>query len=503
MKAIQRSPWRSGTSRYWPGKRTGLCEASAVTADVADLEPAQAGGNQADDLDVRGNRRRVPGGGGAHGQLLRAAIVEAQHRDRVPVIVEGEHHGHGRAPSATLLVGCTPHIPKLIANPLHKGKKFLLIRQGSSSRRPGRPAIVPAASVWIEPMDSGSRLLIYSHDSFGLGHLRRCRAIAHHLVERFKGLSVLILSGSPIIGSFDFRSRVDFVRVPGVIKLRNGAYTSLNLHLDIENTLEIRRSIIHHTAEVFAPDLFLVDKEPLGLRGEVRSTLEMLRARGTRCVLGLRDVMDEPASLVDEWQRKMVFPALERLYHQIWVYGLPELFDPLARDPRHGAAGREGAVHGLSQAHRAGGVGPAAGAPGPTRGLHSGHPGRRRRRGRADRLGDQRLRARPRPAPSRRPADGAVHAGRAETGLPGAGRARLPAGRDHLRGAGSRRSSSAPARSSPWAATTRSARSYPSASRPCWCRGPHPGSSSICAPSGRSGWGWSACCPTTAPARQQ
>jgi predicted glycosyltransferase len=26
------------------------------------------------------------------------------------------------------------------------------------------------------------RILIYSHDSFGLGHLRRCRAIAHALV---------------------------------------------------------------------------------------------------------------------------------------------------------------------------------------------------------------------------------------------------------------------------------------------------------------------------------
>jgi predicted glycosyltransferase len=182
-------------------------------------------------------------------------------------------------------------------------------------------------------MDCGRRLLIYSHDSFGLGHLRRCQVIAHHLVQQFKQLSVLILSGSPIIGSFDFRSRVDFVRVPGVIKLRNGAYTSLNLHLDIDKTLEIRRSIIHHTAEVFEPDLFLVDKEPLGLRGEVRSTLEMLRARGTRCVLGLRDVMDEPASLVDEWQRKMVFPALEELYDEIWVYGLPQIFDPLREIP--------------------------------------------------------------------------------------------------------------------------------------------------------------------------
>ena len=62
---------------------------------------------------------------------------------------------------------------------------------------------------------SDARILIYSHDTFGLGHLRRCRAIAHALVERPQDLSVLILSGSPIIGSFDFRARVDFVRVPG------------------------------------------------------------------------------------------------------------------------------------------------------------------------------------------------------------------------------------------------------------------------------------------------
>jgi len=40
------------------------------------------------------------------------------------------------------------------------------------------------------------------------------------LVDGDTSLSVLILSGSPIIGSFDFRSRVDFVRIPGVIILK-------------------------------------------------------------------------------------------------------------------------------------------------------------------------------------------------------------------------------------------------------------------------------------------
>jgi len=173
------------------------------------------------------------------------------------------------------------------------------------------------------------RVLIYSHDSFGLGHLRRCRAIAHSLVEADSSVSVLILSGSPIIGSFDFRSRVDFVRIPGVIKLRNGEYVSLSLHIDIEETLAMRSSIIHHTADIFDPDLFIVDKEPLGLRGEVRPTLDLLGDRGTPMILGLRDVMDDPSALETEWERKNAIPALSEYYDELWVYGLPQICDPL------------------------------------------------------------------------------------------------------------------------------------------------------------------------------
>ncbi|MCZ7600216.1 MAG: hypothetical protein M5U09_24195 [Gammaproteobacteria bacterium] len=109
-----------------------------------------------------------------------------------------------------------------------------------------------------------ANVLIYSHDSFGLGHLRRCREIAHSLVDQYKGLRVLILSGSPIIGSFDFRARVDFVRIPSVVKLRNGDYTSLNTHIDLAQTLSIRSSIISHTAKVFDPDLFWSTRNPSG-----------------------------------------------------------------------------------------------------------------------------------------------------------------------------------------------------------------------------------------------
>jgi len=181
----------------------------------------------------------------------------------------------------------------------------------------------------VERLDN-ARILIYSHDSFGLGHLRRCRAIAHALVDRYKGVSVLILSGSPIIGSFDFRPRVDFVRIPGVIKLHNGDYQSLGLHIELDQTMAIRAAIIRQTAESFRPDLFLVDKEPLGLKGEVLPTLKMLKAKGTTLVLGLRDIMDEPGLLMREWKRKKVLPSLEHLYDEIWVYGLSSFADPLA-----------------------------------------------------------------------------------------------------------------------------------------------------------------------------
>lgn len=170
---------------------------------------------------------------------------------------------------------------------------------------------------------------MYSHDTFGLGHLRRCRTIAHSLVEDFRGLSVLIISGSTIAGAFDYRARVDFVKIPSVIKLRNGEYTSLARHIDLHETLNMRRSIIRSTAETFRPDIFIVDKEPMGLHGEVEETLEYLKSRGTKLVLGLREVMDAPHLLDAEWKRKDVMQKIGKLFDAIWVYGPPDFYDPL------------------------------------------------------------------------------------------------------------------------------------------------------------------------------
>jgi predicted glycosyltransferase len=174
-----------------------------------------------------------------------------------------------------------------------------------------------------------ARILMYSHDTFGLGHLRRCRTIAHSLVEKIKGLTVLIVSGSTIAGAFDYRVRVDFVKIPSIIKLHNGEYTSLDRHTDLDETLEMRQAIIRDTADTFEPDIFIVDKEPLGLRGELEETLSFLKTRGTTLVLGLREVMDAPRLLAAEWARRDVLRKVAQFYDMVWVYGPEGFYDPL------------------------------------------------------------------------------------------------------------------------------------------------------------------------------
>ncbi|MGY2046756.1 glycosyltransferase family protein [Methylobacterium sp. JK268] len=183
-----------------------------------------------------------------------------------------------------------------------------------------RPPLVPGAP---------QRVLIYSHDTFGLGHLRRARAIAHALVAQAPERRVLILSGSPVSHAFRFAPGVTCRRLPGVVKREDGGYRSLGAAHDLDAVVETRAALIRHVARRFDPDLFLVDKEPTGFHGEVLPVLAPLKARGCRLVLGLRDVLDAPDLLAPEWERKGALAVLP-LYDALWVYGLEAIYAPLS-----------------------------------------------------------------------------------------------------------------------------------------------------------------------------
>lgn len=185
------------------------------------------------------------------------------------------------------------------------------------------------------------RVLIYSHDTFGLGHIRRCRAIANALVASFPHISILIVSGSSVISSFQFGDGVDYVRIPGVEKQSDGHYGPQHLNLELDDTIRLRTEIIKQTVLSFNPDVVIVDKEPVGLRGELKPALDILRRRGARIVLGLRDVLDEPAKLLEEWRHSGALDALDNIYDDIFVYGLESVYQPLAGLPnQHRFAGK-------------------------------------------------------------------------------------------------------------------------------------------------------------------
>ena len=178
--------------------------------------------------------------------------------------------------------------------------------------------------------NSTFNILMYSHDTYGLGHIRRTMAIASHLLG--PRINILILTGSPIVGRFTFPDRIDFVRIPGMIKKTNDEYLPLSIKINARHVLDIRKNIITATAKAFQPHLFIVDKEPLGLKKEVLPTLRWLRRcrPDTRSILGLRDIMDDAVTVKKDWKRKRVYEHLEMLYSEIWIYGNRNFYDPIA-----------------------------------------------------------------------------------------------------------------------------------------------------------------------------
>ena len=172
-------------------------------------------------------------------------------------------------------------------------------------------------------------ILMYSHDTYGLGHIRRSMLIANHLCDH--NTNILILTGSPIAGRFPLPEQVDFVRIPGMIEKTVGDYRSLSIRVGQEQAFDIRTSIILATTQAFRPNLFIVDKEPHGLEREVVPTLEWLKEQSpeTKSILGLRDIQGDASVICRDWREKSVYRTLAKLYDEIWIYGERDIYDPI------------------------------------------------------------------------------------------------------------------------------------------------------------------------------
>lgn len=174
------------------------------------------------------------------------------------------------------------------------------------------------------------RFLFYSHDGMGLGHTRRNLAIAAALVDLCPQALVLLASSTDDAHRLGLPPRVEVLKLPGLRKTANDEYESRRLPVHTDEIRELRASLLEAAVKSFRPAVVLVDKHPFGARGEFRAGLKALKERGGKAVLGLRDILDEPAVVRREWAAHRLQERIGEFYDRIFVYGERSVFDPVA-----------------------------------------------------------------------------------------------------------------------------------------------------------------------------
>jgi len=173
-----------------------------------------------------------------------------------------------------------------------------------------------------------SRVLLYSHDSWGLGHLRRSLAIAGAVTTRFAQTDVLLVSGSPCATQFELPARCDIIKLPSVSKDIRGQYVPRTLSSSLERTIRLRSGLILESYRGFDPDVIIVDHQLTGLNGEAMDMLQEARLHGKILIYGMRDILDAPDAVASSWSSREHYWALKHAYDRICIYGTPEVFDP-------------------------------------------------------------------------------------------------------------------------------------------------------------------------------
>ena len=174
------------------------------------------------------------------------------------------------------------------------------------------------------------RLLIYSHDTFGLGNIRRIMNIATYLHRAIPDLSILIVTGSPMIQSFRIPKGIDYIKLPCLSRTESEGYSAKYLESKIGDIVRLRSDLILSAVLNIKPDLMLIDKKPYGVKHELRETLNLVKnyLPKTRTILLLRDILDAPAATTKVWEDSGYYEAVKSAYNLVLVLGTPEIFDP-------------------------------------------------------------------------------------------------------------------------------------------------------------------------------
>ena len=187
----------------------------------------------------------------------------------------------------------------------------------------------PGRVSWPDPPHGGpARVFLYSHDTFGLGHLRRNLAIAERLLDSGRFI-VHLLTGSPVIDQWRLPAGLRVHPLPPVVKTGAERYAPREPGQSFGLVKGYREATILTLVLRYRPDVFLVDHAPAGMNGELLATLALMRRDmpETLVMLGLRDILDSPATVQALWQEQDIHTLIDHAYDDILVYGSRGLFD--------------------------------------------------------------------------------------------------------------------------------------------------------------------------------
>jgi len=174
------------------------------------------------------------------------------------------------------------------------------------------------------------RVALYSPGMVGFGHIRRNASIALALRHSALQPAIVMIAEARQAGALPMPDGVDSVTLPALRKEADGWVRPRFLDVSCQDLIALRAKVISRVIKVFEPDVLIVDHLPLGAAHELRRTLEHARKRGnTRCVLGLRDVLQDPDTVRRTWSDKAIQDALRDYYDAIWIYGDAEVYDPI------------------------------------------------------------------------------------------------------------------------------------------------------------------------------
>lgn len=179
---------------------------------------------------------------------------------------------------------------------------------------------------------AGPVVLMYSHDGYGLGHMRRNLNIARSLVAKNPATNVLMIIGCPSGLFFELPPQIDFIKLPSIVKTGQERWQPSKLSMSFDAACALRAGMILHTAKMLRPDILMVDYLAQGVGGELQPTLDWLRHAECDCkaVLGLRDIIDDPEQVQSRWQRQGVIDRIVSSYDRVLLYGDAEMFDSAA-----------------------------------------------------------------------------------------------------------------------------------------------------------------------------